>query len=66
VKFKFIGNGKDNPKKNVSYGYTFYLNGPGVDVSEVVARKLSGNSHFKQVNERGNKGTDKGQSPKKA
>lgn len=66
MKFKFVGNGKDDPKKNQSYGFTFYLNGPGVEVSDEIARKLTGNSHFRQVNERGNKGSTKGQSPKKA
>ena len=48
--FVFIGNGNSDPK-SIRYGdYTFRLNGKAVEVEDgVLAGRLRGNSHFKEV-----------------
>lgn len=47
MKVTFIGDGHNDPSSITAYGHTFPLNKEvDVEVDEVVARKLHGNSHF--------------------
>lgn len=47
--FVFVGNGRDDPDSTVVFGHKFDLNGNPVEVSDLMAAKLAGNNHFRQL-----------------
>lgn len=49
MKFKFIGNGKEDPPFNKSWGITFPFGVPVEVKDEGIIKKLKGNSHFEHV-----------------
>jgi len=51
-KFRFVGEGEDDPKEISHFGVVFELDGDPVEVeSQLILGKIIGNSHFELIDD---------------
>lgn len=66
MKFRYIGNGKEDKQTNISWGVEFKLNEiTDVENAELFS-KFRANSHFQEVRDSGNASGNKNKSTTKA